>query len=144
MSFVTTTHHTFLCRPGGGAVHRAAKLATGRLVPLCQIVSAKRWHVLPGNVTVTCKRCAARLRGEERGPRQAPRGIYPGEHSYAASKTNVRYKATGEYRAPKRWEFYLSGAIICAYRALTDLDAPYWIAVAGRITTTTTTTREKT
>lgn len=72
-----------------------------------------------------------------------PSGIYPGEHSYLiGGKADIQYKATGEYRPPRRGEYYLSGAIICAYRALNDLETSYWIAVAGKVTTHTTVTWE--
>lgn len=75
---------------------------------------------------------------------RAPNGLYPGESpwDYVTKDKDVRYKATGEFRPPKRGEYYLSGAIIAAYRAPNDLDTSYWIAVPGRITTTTTTTWE--
>lgn len=51
---------------------------------------------------------------------------YPGEFSYA--NKGQRYIATGEFRAPKRGEFYLSGAIVQAYRAPNDLTSAYHIA----------------
>jgi hypothetical protein len=44
---------------------------------------------------------------------------YPGEFSYL-SKSKQRYVKTGEFRAPKKGEYYLSGAIPCAYRAPND------------------------
>lgn len=50
---------------------------------------------------------------------------YPGEH-YALHAP--RYRWTGEKRPPKAGEYYLSGAIIAAYRALNDLSDPYHIA----------------
>lgn len=56
------------------------------------------------------------------GHRRGPQGIYPGEHR------NSKYKATGEFRCPRKGEFYLSGAIIGAYAAPNDLSSPYWIA----------------
>lgn len=42
----------------------------------------------------------------------------------------IRYRAkpTGEYRPPKADEWYLSGAIVEAYRAPNDLSPPYFIA----------------
>ena len=39
------------------------------------------------------------------------------------------YRATGEFRPPKKAEFYLSGAVVHAYRAPNDLSTAYWIAV---------------
>lgn len=53
-------------------------------------------------------------------------GLYPsGEHRL----TPELYRWTGEKRPPRRGEFYLSGAIVEAYRAPNDLDTPYHIAV---------------
>jgi len=52
-----------------------------------------------------------------------PKGYFPGE------QLKTRFKATGEFRPPKKGEFYLSGAIIEAYRAPNDLSQAYWIAV---------------
>lgn len=53
-----------------------------------------------------------------------PAGVYPG----ASFSPKVRFVASGEYRVPKQGEFYLSGAIIHAYRAINDLSSKYWIA----------------
>jgi hypothetical protein len=39
------------------------------------------------------------------------------------------YVASGEWRSPRRGEFYLSGSIIAAYRACNDLTTNYWIAI---------------
>jgi hypothetical protein len=55
----------------------------------------------------------------------APRGIYQGE--FNSTKTACHYRATGEFRPPKKGEFYLSGAIITAYQAPNDLTSPHWI-----------------
>jgi hypothetical protein len=41
---------------------------------------------------------------------------------------NIRAVATGEFRPPRRDEWFLSGAIITAYQALNDLSTPYYIA----------------
>lgn len=51
----------------------------------------------------------------------APSGVYSG-HGRA------RYRATGEFRPPRKGEFYLSGAIVHAYMAPNDLSTSYWIA----------------
>lgn len=40
----------------------------------------------------------------------------------------VRARATGEYRNPRGGEWFLSGAIIEAYRATADMSSPYNIA----------------
>lgn len=44
------------------------------------------------------------------------------------AQKDVRFKRTKEFRAPKKGEWYLSGAIAEAYRAPNDLSSPYWIA----------------
>jgi hypothetical protein len=41
---------------------------------------------------------------------------------------NVRAVWTGEKRAPRKGEYYLSGAVIGAYLAPSDLNWPYHIA----------------
>lgn len=78
----------------------------------------------------------------------APKGFYPSE-MYGTPRENkakrdLRFKATGEFRAPKAGEFYLSGAIIAAYRASQDYSEAmrYWIAVPGKVTRTVTETWE--
>jgi hypothetical protein len=52
--------------------------------------------------------------------------------------------ATSEFRAPRRGEWYLSGAVVCAYKAPNDIPTPFRIAklvrVARSVSTTTTTT----
>jgi len=56
------THHTNLCRIGGrGFRHRAANV-DGRLVPACRPTSIVKWHILPGNVLITCPRCIEIIR----------------------------------------------------------------------------------
>ncbi len=40
----------------------------------------------------------------------------------------VRAMWVKEYRTPKQGEWYLSGAIINAYRAINDMSSPYHIA----------------
>jgi hypothetical protein len=55
-----------------------------------------------------------------------PRGVYPGE----GALPNIRFRATGEFRPPMKGEYYLSGAIVEAYRARADLGSCYWIAEA--------------
>lgn len=46
---------------------------------------------------------------------------------------NIRAKPTGETRSPHKGEWYLSGAIIEAYRAPNDLDQQFRIARLVRI-----------
>jgi hypothetical protein len=71
--------------------------------------------------------------------RKAPEGLYPGyDDSVIGRGGSIRYKATGEFRPPKRGEYYLSGAIIAAYKAYNDLTTPFWLAKPGRVTTTVT------
>ena len=43
-------------------------------------------------------------------------------------KVGVRAMATGEKRVPRKGEWYLSGAIIEAYRATNDLSCDFYIA----------------
>lgn len=66
-------------------------------------------------------------------PLFAPRGTYPGERSLRVGGKYQRFKATGQFRPPKKGEYYLSGAEIFAYRAPNDLSQPYWIAVEAEI-----------
>ena len=63
----------------------------------------------------------------------APQGIYPGEFGPGTRLTH--YVATGEFRAPRKGEYYLSGAIIGAYRAPNDFTQKYWLARAVRLET---------
>jgi hypothetical protein len=53
--------------------------------------------------------------------------LYPGEQFFAIGSTRSLYVRTGEKRPPKQGEYYLSGAIPAAYRALHDLNDPYFI-----------------
>lgn len=52
---------------------------------------------------------------------------------------NVHAIATGERRPPKKGEWYLSGAIVEAYRAPNDLSTPFQIARLVKTKTITTT-----
>ncbi len=58
----------------------------------------------------------------------APKGIYPAAFGGVLLKKRDYYRTTGEFRPPKKGEYYLSGAIVEAYRAPNDLSTPYWIA----------------
>lgn len=51
---------------------------------------------------------------------------------------NIRAIRTGEKRPPKKGEWYLSGAIVEAYRAPKDLTTAYHIAKLVMTKTTTT------
>lgn len=54
-------------------------------------------------------------------------GVLPRDHhKYLA-------RSSGEYRPPKKGEWYLSGAIIEAYRALDDLTQSQFIATIVRV-----------
>ncbi len=58
------------------------------------------------------------------------RGIFPGEHGLYALP---RFRATGEWRPPRRGDYFLSGAIITAYYHKVPIGTPamtqeYWIA----------------
>lgn len=48
---------------------------------------------------------------------------------------DIRAKATGEFRCPKKGEWYLSGAIVEAYKAPNDLNVKFQIAKLVRIKT---------
>jgi hypothetical protein len=56
---------------------------------------------------------------------KAPQGTFPGE---GLTGMKFRFEATGEYRAPKKGEYYLSGSEIVAYRAPNDFTLEFWIA----------------
>lgn len=58
-------------------------------------------------------------------------------HPLAFRNPNIKAVWTGEKRAPKAGEWYLSGAIIEAYQAKNDLTTPYHIAKIVEVTTTT-------
>jgi hypothetical protein len=47
--------------------------------------------------------------------------------SLGPSKFNNRWARVIEFRPPKKGEFYLSGAIVQAFKAPNDLDSSYWI-----------------
>lgn len=61
--------------------------------------------------------------------RKAPQGTFPGE---GLTGFKFKYEATGEFRAPKKGEYYLSGAEIVAYRAPNDFTQEYWIAAPAK------------
>jgi hypothetical protein len=52
--------------------------------------------------------------------------IPPGDSTRAAT--------TGEFRAPRKGEWYASGAIVEAYQAPNDLKSSYWICVPAPYT----------
>lgn len=62
-------------------------------------------------------------------------GLYPIHDGAAKYKRDVRAQWTGEIRCPQTGEWYLSGAIVEAYRAHNELRTPYHIA---RLVETTT------
>lgn len=53
-------------------------------------------------------------------------------------KRNIKAKPTGEFRCPKKGEWYLSGAIVTAYKAFNDLTTPFHITKLVRTKTVTT------
>jgi hypothetical protein len=60
---------------------------------------------------------------------KAPNSIYPAAlGSVLIPSKRDYYEATGEFRSPRKGEYYLSGAIVEAYRAPNDLNTPFWIA----------------
>ena len=42
-------------------------------------------------------------------------------------ETDVRFEVTGEFRPPKKGEWYLPGVVL-AHQATGDMVTPYWIA----------------
>jgi hypothetical protein len=65
-------------------------------------------------------------------------GFYPlGDRT--PDDRDKRAKWTGEKRPPKRGEWYLSGAIVTAYRAPAGLSTPYHIARIVRVVVETVT-----
>lgn len=62
--------------------------------------------------------------------------VYPrADHSgfYRDAKDGVMYVKTSEYRCPKKGEFYLSGAIVEAYKAFCDMSVKFWIATPVKV-----------
>ena len=59
-------------------------------------------------------------------------------HSLNWSPSNVKAVATGEFRPPKKGEWFLSGAEVMAYKAFNDLNTPYHIARIALFKTVTT------
>ena len=53
-----------------------------------------------------------------------------------------RAKPNGEYRPPRAGEWYLSGSVVEAYRARTDMNPPYHIARLVRVEVIPATVRE--
>jgi hypothetical protein len=60
---------------------------------------------------------------EHRAKNKAPRGLFKGTPNWGG-----KFKATGEFRCPRKGEWYLSGAKIQAWLAPNDLSTAYWIA----------------
>ena len=52
---------------------------------------------------------------------------------------NHRAKKSGEFRNPRKGEWFLSGAIPGAYLAMADLTSPYHILTVVKVKTVTTT-----
>lgn len=52
---------------------------------------------------------------------------YPGEQQGSLTRKTARYAKTGEFRPPKRGEFFLSGAPPEVYRTPNDLSQSYHI-----------------
>ena len=62
---------------------------------------------------------------------KGPKGIFYGEHSIPPK----RYVCSEEFRAPKKGEYFLSGAIVTAYKCVRDMpeEYKYWIAKEVRM-----------
>jgi len=63
------------------------------------------------------------------------RQLFPVAATGGLIRDRVKAVKTGEYRRPKKGEYYLSGAIVEAWRASNDLKTPYWIARLIRVKT---------
>lgn len=68
--------------------------------------------------------------------------LSPRELGEGGLNANVRARWTGEKRPPRKGEWYLSGAIIEAYRAPNDLTQSFHIAKLYHVKTTTSITTE--
>lgn len=51
--------------------------------------------------------------------------VYGGEYDHAVKHN--RYVKTGEFRQPKKGEYFLSGAIPTAYKAFSDMEGQWEI-----------------
>jgi hypothetical protein len=69
------------------------------------------------------------------------RDFYPAEGYQYSS--NEKAKWTGEFRPPRQGEYFLSGAIIQAYKAHKDMTTPYHIAKIVRTKTITIVVEDK-
>ena len=60
-----------------------------------------------------------------------PRRLFPlaDPYSYREILKNIRVESTGEYRCPKKGEWFISGAIPEGYKAPNDLLTPYHIGI---------------
>ena len=50
---------------------------------------------------------------------------------------DIRVQMTGEFRCPKKGEWFISGAIPEGYKAYADLTTPYYIGQLTRVKTVT-------
>jgi hypothetical protein len=67
--------------------------------------------------------------------------LYPIAEPSHRFERNLRAERTGEMRKPRKGEWYLSGAIIEAYRAPNDLTVAYPIARIVKTRTATVTSK---
>lgn len=65
----------------------------------------------------------------------ASKKLYPVANglSVIPPRNDIMAEGTGEYRCPMKGEYYLSGAIVEAWKAPNDLTSPYWIAKRVRV-----------
>jgi hypothetical protein len=63
---------------------------------------------------------------------------YPISFGDAAFRRHHHARATGEFRCPRKGEYFLSGAIIEVYQAHNDLTMEYYIAEIVKTKTITT------
>lgn len=59
------------------------------------------------------------------------RGLFSSEvQTLIGGREFIKFRATGEKRSPLKGEYYLSGAVVTAYRAPSDMTGAWWIAEA--------------
>ena len=63
-----------------------------------------------------------------KNPKLPPRPVhFEGLVNNPSSQLNMRWVRVIEYRPPRKGEYYLSGAIVEAFKAKNNLTSSYWI-----------------
>jgi hypothetical protein len=58
----------------------------------------------------------------------APKGYFSGYINGYLRSNYTLFKASGEFRKPRKGEYFLSGAIVGTHYAQNDIGTEYWIA----------------